>query len=524
MAPWTRSAPPTLRSRRARHLRRGAAALTLTLLVAACGGEEVDPFGTSEVTVEPVVQVIATPATVISRTFTATVRAAARVDVTAPGSATITALDVTDGVEVIAGQPLGRLRSDALTTALRQAEAGRTSALMTLRAAEDALARGSQRPPEDPILYGDRIEEVEAELFELRKEIVELREDEDEDELELRAALIEEQRLLGEYDTFVRQVDGVTSARGALMQAEQALTQARRAVEGLALVAPVDGTVRIATDALTGGGRQLTVGSDVSPGQPVLTITTAAGFFADLRVAEADLAPVVEGARVVLDLEAFPGVDVSGTVRRVVRTAAVTTPGATAAAAFTAEVELDDVAGITLRDGLTGTALLPELSFPDRFEVRLEVDEIDVVLVEVGQQVSVELDALRGQPLAGTIVALAATPERSATGATIYRARVRLDAPAAADLPPLRGGLTGTGDVEVQRLDAPLTVPSTALRRSGGNEVVYVVRGGVAVEVPVRVLAFGDARAAVDGDVRVGELVVTIGVERIADGDPVELG
>ena len=156
--------------------------------------------------------------------------------------------------------------------------------------------------------------------------------------------------------------------------------------------------------------------------------------------------------------------------------------------------------------------------------MRLEVDEIDVVLVEVGQQVSVELDALRGQPLVGTIVALATTPERSATGATIYRARVRLDAPAAAELPPLRGGLTGTGDVEVQRLDAPLTVPSTALRRSGGNEVVYVVRGGVAVEVPVRVLAFGDARAAVDGDVRVGELVVTIGVERIADGDPVELG
>jgi len=407
---------------------------------------------------------------------------------------------------------------------LRQAEAGRTSALMALRAAEDSLARGSQRPAVDPILYGDRIEEVEAELFELRKEIVELREDED--ELELRAALLQEQRLLGEYDTFVRQADGVTSARGALTQAEQALTQARRAVADLALVAPVDGTVRVATDALTGGGRQLTVGSDLSPGQPVLTITTSNGFFADLRVAEADLAPVIEGTRVILDLEAFPGVAVGGTVRRVVRAAAAPSTGANvpAGTAFIAEVELDDVAGITLRDGLSGTALLPDLTFSDRFEVRLEVDEIDVVLVEVGQQVSVELDALRGQPLVGTIVALAATPERSATGATIYRARVRLETPPGAELPPLRGGLTGTGDVEVQRLDAPLTVPSTALRRSGGSEVVYVVRGGVAVEVPVRVLAFGDARAAIDGDVRVGEQVVTIGVERIEDGDPVEFG
>ncbi len=61
-------------------------------------------------------------------------------------------------------------------------------------------------------------------------------------------------------------------------------------------------------------------------------------------------------------------------------------------------------------------------------------DEARLVSLEV-QRVSVELDALRGQPLAGTVVALATTPERSATGATIYRARVRLDAPAAAGRP-----------------------------------------------------------------------------------------
>jgi hypothetical protein len=169
--------------------------------------------------------------------------------------------------------------------------------------------------------------------------------------------------------------------------------------------------------------------------------------------------------------------------------------------------------------------VLPTSAFTDRFEIRLEVDEIDVVLVEVGQQVSVELDALRGQPLTGTVVALAATPERSATGATIYRARVRLDAPSSGDLPPLRGGLTGTGDVEVQRLDAPLTVPSTALLRSGGSEVVFVVRDGVAVEVPVRVLAFGDLRAQRSRVSCVpGERVITTGVERAVDGDPVEVG
>jgi multidrug efflux pump subunit AcrA (membrane-fusion protein) len=502
--------------------------VALSLTVAACDGETTEPFGTAEVTVEPVAQVISTPAQVVSRTYAATVRAAARVDVVAPGAATITTLEVTDGTVVAAGDALGRLRSDGLTTALRQAEAARTSALMGLRSAEDLLARGSERPASDPILYTNRIEELEAELFELRKDIAEAREDED--EFALRRGLVEEQQLLAEYDTWVRQVDGVTAARASLQQAEQALQQARRAVADLALVAPVGGTVRIATDALAGGGRQLTVGADVAPGQPVITVTTAEGFLADFAVAEADLAPVADGARVVLDLEAFPGRVVTGTVQRVVRSAASTPAassvggvGGAAGAAFVAEVAIDDAGGLPLRDGLTGTATLPALAFADAFEVRLEVDEIDVVLVEVGQQVVVELDALRGQPLTGTIVALAATPERSATGATIYRARVRLAAPDG-DVPPLRGGLTGTGDIEVQRLEGPLTVPSTALRRSGGNEVVFVVRGGVAVEVPVRVLAFGEVRAAVQGEIQAGERVVTVGVERIEDGATVEVG
>src|SRR5210317_1663026 len=106
-----------------RHRIRALAGLTvLTVIVAACGGEEVAPFGTGEVTVEPVSQVISTPATLSARTFAATVREAASVDVLAPGVGTVASLDVTDGMAVTAGQRLGTLRSEALDTSLRQAE------------------------------------------------------------------------------------------------------------------------------------------------------------------------------------------------------------------------------------------------------------------------------------------------------------------------------------------------------------------------------------------------------------------
>ena len=504
----------------------GALALTLAIVLAACSSEEEAPFGTAVVTVEPVAQVIATPATVISRTYSATVRDAARVDVLAPGVGSVASLDVEDGATVSAGQVIGRLRSDALTGTLRSAESAHLTALMSLRTAQDALARANDEPALSPLTFSSRIEEVEVELAEAQAEIAKLRA-ESGSETELRTELVRAQSLRTEYDAWVRRNDAVTSAQAAVDQTSQALGQARSAVADLRIVAPVEGTLRLGADVVAGGGRTLVVGSDVATGQALVSITASGGYRIELRVPEADLAPVAVGATVRIDLEAYPGTPITGRVTRIVeaRPAPATATGVTTstnATTFIAEVELDGgvsgagSAGVQLREGLTGTAVLSDLSFADRFEVRLEVDEIDVVLVEVGQSVVIELDALRGEPLDGTVVALAATPDRSATGATIYRARVRLDA--RTDDPPLRGGLTGTGDIEVQRLEAELTVPSTALLRSGGSEVVFVVRDGVAVEVPVRVLAFGDARAAIRGELREGERVVTIGIERVEDG------
>jgi len=528
--PRTRALSRTrLRARRA--IRPAALVAALALTVAACGGEATEPFGTAEVTVEPVVQVIATPATVIARTYTATVRDAARVDVVAPTVATLAELAVEDGASVTAGQRIGRLSAEALATSLRQAESAYLSAVAGVRAATDALERSEGVPAERPTTFANRVEEVQVLLAESLKDVERLRA-EGASDLRLRLEILNAEALRGEYDAWVRLNDQVTSAQASLRAAEQALEQTRAGVADLVLVAPVGGTVRIAPDLGAGGGRALGVGSDVAPGQPVVTVTSAGGHRIDLLVPESALAPVTVGSTVDVDLEAYPGRTLRGRIDRIVgastpasAAASAATPGVATAsgASFVAEVTIESDAGLALRDGLTGTAVLPDLAFVDRFEVRLEVDEIDVVLVEVGQQVAVELDALRGTPLTGTVVALAATPERSATGATIYRARVRLDAPDG-DVPPLRGGLTGTGDVEVQRLEGPLTVPATALRRSGGSEVVYAVRGGVAVEVPVRVLAFGEVRAAVTGELRAGERVVTIGVERVEPGMTVEVG
>ncbi len=503
------------RSRAARVL---APALALAVLLAACAEEEAPSFGTAEVTVEAVSQFVSSPATVVARTFAATVEASARADATASVPAEVVRFAVADGDAVAEGDVLAVLSAEGLRVALRQAEAGVTSARSGLAAAAAALRQVAERTPFEYEVFTTRAQEREARLAAIEEDL--LRGEDVTLAPSRQLLLIERQQLLAEREQQQALEGGVADARAALAQAEEALVRARADVADLTLRAPIAGTVRIAEDLVAGGGRTLAVGSDVAAGQAVVTVTAAEAFRVELIVPEADLAPVATGVAVTIDLAAFPGRALTGTVRRIDAAEARTAGGT----AFVAEVALDPT-DLPLRAGLTGTATLPGLAFDERFEVELEVDEIDAVLVAVGQPVTVEVDALRERPLTGTIVAVAVAPEQDLTGATSFRTRVRLDVPAG-EAPPLRGGLTGTADIEVERIEGALTVPTTALLRRGGTEVVHAVRGGVAVEVPVRVRAFGEARAAVepvgDATLEAGERVVTDGVELVTDGTVVD--
>jgi multidrug resistance efflux pump len=504
-----------------RRATRRLAALTtaVALAVVGCSSEEAPSFGTAEVLVEPVIQLISSPATVVARTYAASVEAGSRSDLVASGPASIVRLEVADGAAVTAGDTLAVLRSDALSLNLRQAEAALAVARSAADVANAVRDRSAQRVANDAEQFETRDEERQARIGSIE---LDLQRGEAVTLAPTRALLLRElQVLYAERDERDAAEGRAADARAQVAAAELALSQARRAVSALTLTAPFSGIVSLAPDLLAGGRQPIGVGSDVGPNQAVVTVTGDDAYLVRLVVPEDGLAPVSVGVQVSVDLEAFPGRPLAGTVRRIDLAEQRAATGTT----FTVEVGVTDTEGLALRPGLTGTATLPALAFVERFEVVLEVDEIDVVLVEVGQRVSIEVDALRGRPLTGTIVALSAAPQRVATGGTIYRTRVRLDEPPVVDgaLPNLRGGLTGTADIEVQRIEDELTVPTTALLRSGGSEVVYVVRDGVAVEVAVTVLAFGEARAAIVGELRAGERVITTGVERVVPGVAVDL-
>jgi HlyD family secretion protein len=156
------------------------------------------------------------------------------------------------------------------------------------------------------------------------------------------------------------------------------------------------------------------------------------------------------------------------------------------------------------------------------FTARVDVDEIDIVDLAVGQAVTVLVDAYPDAELSGTVRYIALAPQQPPGGGAIFPVTVDLD-PTPDDV-RLRVGLTASAEVEVQRIDADTVVPTSALLRRGGGEVVYVARDGIAVEVPITVDAIGDDTAAVSGDVTAGDEVVTTGVELVEDGTPIQVG
>jgi hypothetical protein len=157
----------------------------------------------------------------------------------------------------------------------------------------------------------------------------------------------------------------------------------------------------------------------------------------------------------------------------------------------------------------------------DAFTAEAAVDELDIVLVEVGQPVVVLLDAFPEAELTGVVDRVGIEPRTSGLGGALYPVSVRLT-----DVPEdlqLRIGLTASVEVEVRRTEGELVVPSSALLRRGGDEVVHVVRDGRVTRVEVEVLALGDGTAAVSGALDVGDVVVTTGVELLEEGQEVEL-
>ena len=136
--------------------------------------------------------------------------------------------------------------------------------------------------------------------------------------------------------------------------------------------------------------------------------------------------------------------------------------------------------------------------------VDVEVSEVDINAIHVGQPVMLTFDAILGSDFHGEVsqVSQAATP---AGGVVNFTVTVRItDADE-----QVRPGMTAAVTVTVQEIKDQVLIPNRAVRLVDGVRVVYILRDGVPVKVEVRLGSSSDTMSVLaGGDVTVGDLII----------------
>ncbi|MGH8932833.1 MAG: efflux RND transporter periplasmic adaptor subunit, partial [Egibacteraceae bacterium] len=154
------------------------------------------------------------------------------------------------------------------------------------------------------------------------------------------------------------------------------------------------------------------------------------------------------------------------------------------------------------------------------------IDEVDIPRIQVGQQVRVTIDAIEAGTFVGIVESVALEGSTTEAGGVGYPVRVRITGPApdqepAPDLAGARVGMTGSVDITTATQESNLVVPARSLVRRESGTAVFLVRDGVLREVPVEVVAMGEDRTAVTGNLSPGDTIVVSGAEELMDGQRV---
>jgi len=133
------------------------------------------------------------------------------------------------------------------------------------------------------------------------------------------------------------------------------------------------------------------------------------------------------------------------------------------------------VADISITEGKeisTATLATPAISLVDtsKIEMRGFIDEIDIAMVQLGQEVNIILDALPDEEVKGSVVFISPVGTIIA-GVVSYDTTIALKNPVA----ELRDGMSATAEVIIERHDDVLSIPNRYIRGTVGNPMVVLL-------------------------------------------------
>ncbi len=136
--------------------------------------------------------------------------------------------------------------------------------------------------------------------------------------------------------------------------------------------------------------------------------------------------------------------------------------------------------------------------------VDVQISEVDINNVEVGQPVTLAFDAVQGKTYNGKITKINGVGD-STSGAVNFT--VTVEVTDADEL--VKPGMTAAVTIRVKEVKDALLVPNRAVRVIDGQRVVYILKEGVLTPVEVRLGASSDAFSeVVGGDLQEGDTIV----------------
>lgn len=136
--------------------------------------------------------------------------------------------------------------------------------------------------------------------------------------------------------------------------------------------------------------------------------------------------------------------------------------------------------------------------------VDVDISEVDINSIAVGQPVTLTFDAILGSEYHGEVIQ-ATQAGNIVQGVVNFTVTVRItDADE-----QVKPGMTAAVNITVKELEDQLLVPNRAVRLVNGNRVVYILENGLPVMVQIRLGPSSDTMSVLaDGDIEEGDLVV----------------
>ncbi len=412
----------------------------------------------------------------------------------APTVGRVVSVDVRPGQTVNAGDPL-------LTLDTTDLELNRLSAELDVRQAEASLADLLAPPTAAEMAAAEAtVAGAEAQLADLlagptEAELASL-------ETSLRSA---QSGLASANAELVRSQSAVTdadirSAEAALAAAQLQLKSAQQANEDLTNQA-TDQQLRSAEQAVASAQARLadlrtgndTAAAQSSVGAAAARLESAQADYdrqvggptaAQVASAEAQLADAQASLSTLRDGPTQAEIDAAEAALAQARLTLADAEAALAEATLTAPFA-GVLAAVNVQPGEIASGPVAELVDLGSLEVVLQVDEIDVGSLSVGQPATVTLDSYPDTEIAAEVASIASAATTNASGLVTYDVRLRLDETAL----PLLAGMTANADLVTAEKQDVLLVPNSAIQvdRTNGTYSVYLINGESIEQVPVTI-------------------------------------